>query len=93
MTYSPTYQKFPEGSANRDYALFEKFPDGSAVWRGCELGMENVELKLQELARGSNNKFFAINLWDGIRSLKSPAIQAKAFRRINERIRLLQRMA
>ena len=57
-----TLHKFPEGSANRYYFLFEKLPDGSALWRDRVLGMENVELRLQELARGSNNKFFALSI-------------------------------
>jgi hypothetical protein len=64
MADFPMLRKFPEGSANREYFIFEKLPDGSAVWRGCVLGMENVELKLQNLARESNNKFFALNLGD-----------------------------
>jgi hypothetical protein len=62
MADFPTLHKFPEGSANLDYFVFEKLADGSAVWRGCVLGMESVELKLQKLARESNNKFFALNL-------------------------------
>jgi hypothetical protein len=64
MADFPTLHKFPEGSANRDYYLFEKLPDGSAVWRDCVSGMENVEMRLRELARESNNKFFALNLGD-----------------------------
>ena len=62
MADFPTLHKFPEGSANLDYFVFEKLPDGSALWRGCVLGMESVELKLQKLVRESNNKFFALNL-------------------------------
>jgi|HubBroStandDraft_4_1064222.scaffolds.fasta_scaffold874493_1 hypothetical protein len=64
MSHCPTHYKFPEGSLNRDYFVFEKLPDGSALWRDWVLGMENVELKLQELARESNHKFFALNLLD-----------------------------
>jgi hypothetical protein len=64
MADFPTLHKFPEGSTNRDYFVFEKLPDGSAVWRDWVLGMENVEMRLQELARTSNNKFFALNLGD-----------------------------
>ena len=62
MADFPTLRKFPEDSANREYFVFEKLPDGSAVWRCCVVGMDNVELKLQDLARDSNNKFFALNL-------------------------------
>ena len=60
----PPHHKFPEDSVNRDYYLFEAFPDGSAIWRGCVFGMENVESELQELASGSTNKFFALYLQD-----------------------------
>jgi len=57
-----TLHKFPEGSANRSYVIIELLPDGSGVWRGCVFGMEDAELKMQELARESNNKFFALSL-------------------------------
>ena len=62
MADIPTLHKFPEGSANRYYFLFEEMPDGLAMWRDRVLGMEKAELRLQELARGSRNKFFALNL-------------------------------
>ena len=62
MADSPTHHKFPKDWANRDYFVFEKLSDGSAILRGYVRGMENVELKLLELGRESNNKFFAINL-------------------------------
>jgi len=75
MTDCLTSQKFPEGSANRDYDIFEEFPDGSTIWRACVFGMANVEAKMTELAIQSNNKFFALNLQDRthavIRPLKS----------------------
>ena len=67
MRDSPTLHKFPEGSDNRDYDVFEELNDGSTVWRACVVGMENVESKLRELALESNNKFFALSLHDGIR--------------------------
>ena len=71
----PTQYKIPEEWANRDYEIFEEFPDGSTVWRACVFGMENVELKLRELAKGTSNKFFAVSLQDRsqavIRPLKS----------------------
>ena len=61
MRDCPTLHKFPEGSKNRDYDIFEELPDGKKVWRACVIGMENVELKLQELARESNNKLLALH--------------------------------
>ena len=72
MTDCLTQHKFPEGSANRGYDVFEEFSDGTAIWRGCVFGMENVELKLRELARESNNKFFALNFQGGIQPGVSP---------------------
>jgi hypothetical protein len=74
----PTLHKFPEGSADRNYFVFEKLPDGSALWRGCVLGMESVELKLQKLARESNNKFFALNL--GPILANYPFLESREFR-------------
>lgn len=75
MTDFPTQHKFPEGSTNLDYDVFEEFPDGSTIWRACVFGMENVELKLRELAKETTNKFFALSLQDRseavIRPLKS----------------------
>jgi hypothetical protein len=70
--------KFPEKSALRNYDLFEELPDGSTVWKGFVSGMENVELRLQELGRASTHKFVAVKLDDhepAIRPLRSPAKQ------------------
>jgi len=64
MTSRPAHQKFPEGSTNREYDVFEEFPDGSTVWRACVFGMGNVERKLHELASETTNKFFALNFQD-----------------------------
>jgi hypothetical protein len=75
MSDQRTYYKLPENSTNRDYDIFEEFPDGSTVWRACVFGMGNVKLKLQELANETTNKCFALNLRDAtqtpIRPLKS----------------------
>ena len=72
MTDFPTHHKFPEGSANCDYDVFEELPDGSAIWRACVFGMESVELKLRELARESGNRFFALSLQDRPQSVIRP---------------------
>jgi hypothetical protein len=50
---------------NRKYDLFEKFPDGSSLWRACVLGLEGTRLHLQELANNSKNRFYAIDIWSG----------------------------
>lgn len=81
MADFPTLPKIPVGSANRDYDVFEELPDGSTIWRACVFGMRNAELKLRDLARESNNKFFALNLQDQnqlvIRLLKSPKFRCQ----------------
>jgi hypothetical protein len=50
---------------NNDYDLFEKFPDGSSLWRDSIPGFEKTKLRLQELAQKSENGFYAINLATG----------------------------
>jgi len=75
MSDCQTNHKFPEGSTNRDYDIFEELPNGSTVWRACVFGMENVELKFRELGKETTNRIFAISLLDHsvpvIRPLKS----------------------
>jgi hypothetical protein len=58
------FNRFPEGSMNVDYELFEEFADGSTLWRASVFGMKAVESKLRELARRSENKFFALCVKD-----------------------------
>ena len=50
---------------HRKYDLFEKFPDGSSLWRACVLGLGGARLHLQELAKKSENRFYAIDIWTG----------------------------
>ena len=45
-----------------DYEIFEKFPDGSTLWRACVLGRYEAQRKLQELAEYSENEFYAIDV-------------------------------
>jgi hypothetical protein len=47
---------------NRDYDLFEHFPDDSLIWRGQVSGLRNVGLKLQEIAEATTNECFAMHL-------------------------------
>jgi hypothetical protein len=42
--------------------VFEKFPDGSSLWRACESGWHAGERIMQELAVRSVNEFFAIDI-------------------------------
>jgi hypothetical protein len=67
-------QKFPDDSTRREYDVFEEFPDGSTVWRACIFGMQNVELKLLELSRGSRNKLFALSLQDRDNAVVHPRL-------------------
>ena len=47
------------------YDLFEKYPDGSSLWRDCVAGFEITRLRLKELAQKSENQFYAISLTTG----------------------------
>ena len=49
----------------RDYDIFEKFPDGSTIWRACVFGQYEARRKLQDLAERSPNEFFAIDIQAG----------------------------
>ena len=46
---------------DREYDIFEIFPDGSAEWHACVAGLDRACAKLQELSGGSANEFFAIH--------------------------------
>jgi hypothetical protein len=48
-----------------EYDLFEKFLDGSSLWRDSVPGFETTRLRLQELAQKSENEFYALNLTTG----------------------------
>jgi hypothetical protein len=47
---------------NREYDLFENFPDGSRVWRAAIVGRDAALAKLKELASKSANEVFAMHL-------------------------------
>ena len=49
----------------RDFDIFEKFPDGSTIWRACVFGQFEATRKLQELAEHSRNEFIAIDIQAG----------------------------
>jgi len=50
---------------NREYDLFERLPDGSALWRGVAVGAFDAHLQLRELARITANELFAIEVLTG----------------------------
>jgi len=46
----------------REYDLFELFPDGTPTWRGHASGLQSVRLKLQEISKTTTNECFALYL-------------------------------
>lgn len=46
----------------RDFDIFEKFPDGSTLWRACVPGWFEAQRKMQEFAERSENEFYAIDI-------------------------------
>jgi len=50
---------------NYEYDLFEKFPDGSSLWRACVIGLEGARLHVCELSRRSPNQFYALHVASG----------------------------
>jgi hypothetical protein len=49
----------------REYDLFEKFTDGSSLWRASVQGLEGTYVHMRELARKSGNQFYAIDMTSG----------------------------
>ena len=50
---------------NNMYDLFEKFPDGSSLWRACVIGLEGTRRHMFDLAQRSPNQFYAMHLVSG----------------------------
>jgi len=50
---------------NHIYDLFEKFADGSSLWRDCVVGLQGTRRHMSDLARHSRNQFYAIHLASG----------------------------
>jgi CheY-like chemotaxis protein len=48
-----------------EYDLFEKFPNGSSLWRGSFPGFPATCLRLQELFQKSKNQFYATSIATG----------------------------
>jgi hypothetical protein len=46
----------------REYDVFEKFPDGSSLWRVCVTGRHEVQRKIQELREHSENDFVFLDI-------------------------------
>ena len=46
----------------REYEIFERFPDGSTLWRASIAGRYEANRKMAELAEHSDNQFFSIDV-------------------------------
>jgi len=46
----------------RDYDIFEKFDDGSTLWRYWIRGQHEAKRKMQELAEHSENEFVLVDI-------------------------------
>ena len=47
------------------YDLFERFPDGSSLWRACVVSLEGARLHMKDMARRSQNQFYAMHVRTG----------------------------
>ncbi len=47
------------------YDLFEKFPDGSSLWRASVVGLESTRSHMFDLAQRSPNQFYAMHVVSG----------------------------
>jgi hypothetical protein len=46
-----------------EYDIFERFPDGSSVWRATISGRYEAQRKMQEFAEYSDNAFFTLDIY------------------------------
>jgi hypothetical protein len=44
---------------DRQYDIFEVYPNGEMLWHCCVTGVENARLKVAEFGEQSSNQFFA----------------------------------
>jgi hypothetical protein len=64
MPLSLTFNSFREAekvgiAIDREYDIFEAYPNGDLLCRMCVPGLEKARLKLAELGKRSCNQFFA----------------------------------
>ena len=45
-----------------NFDIFEKFPDGSTLWRASVFGRYETQRKIQEFSEHSKNEFYAIDI-------------------------------
>jgi hypothetical protein len=46
---------------NREYDIFEKFPDGSHIWRAYVRGLVEARAQVARLSETSTNEFYAMH--------------------------------
>jgi hypothetical protein len=46
---------------DREYDVFEKFPDGSHIWRAFVKGLIDARARVEQLSELSTNEFYAIH--------------------------------
>jgi hypothetical protein len=46
---------------DREYDIFEKFPDGAHIWRAFVKGLIDARARVDQLAETSTNEFYAIH--------------------------------
>jgi hypothetical protein len=56
----------------RDFDIFEKFPDGSTLWRATVRGRFEAQRKIDELAERSENQLFMIDIQHQVSSPVMP---------------------
>jgi hypothetical protein len=50
---------------HREYDIFERFADGSSIWRASVAGRFEAQRKIQEFAEHSGNRFFILDVVAG----------------------------
>jgi hypothetical protein len=71
--------------ALRNFDIFEKYPDGSIIWRACAFGQYEAERKLQELTEHSKNEFVAVDILTGEPSPMAGSKNLEATNRVANR--------
>jgi len=61
----------------RVYDVFERFPDGSTLWRACVSGRFEAERKVDELAEHSGNEFFIMDIEADFQPTTSPRTSSR----------------
>jgi hypothetical protein len=60
----------------REIDIFERYLDGSSLWRATVRGRYEAQRKMQEFAEHSENAFFAIDVKDGRQFLRNMSLGA-----------------